>query len=146
MKTIALILASCLLLSFTNWGTSFDKAKEEASASQKCILLYFSGSDWCGPCIRLHNEIFGKDAFSKYADSALVLVNADFPRQKKHKLSKELQQQNDQLADKYNSKGTFPLTVLLNAKGKVLKEWEGFPKQTPEEFTSDVKAVVDASK
>jgi thioredoxin-related protein len=109
------------------------------------LLLNFSGSDWCGPCIRLHKEIFDSEVFTKYADENLVLVNADFPRLKKNMLSKEQQKQNDALADKYNTDGAFPLTLLLDADGKVIKKWDGFPSETAAEFTNDVKAAADAN-
>ena len=69
-----------------------------------------------------------------------------FPGLKKHELPKDQQKKNDQLADKYDKDGIFPLTVLLAPDGKVLKEWKGFPSISSEEFTRQVKAVVDANK
>ncbi len=145
MHLLYSILVSTIFLSAAPWQTDFEKAKVEAKSENKFIMLNFSGSDWCGPCIRLHKEIFDSEAFTKYANEHLVLVNADFPRLKKNMLSKDQQKQNDALADKYNSDGAFPLTVLLNADGKVIKKWEGYPSSTPEEFTNDIKAAVDAS-
>ncbi|MEP6683711.1 MAG: thioredoxin family protein [Parafilimonas sp.] len=139
------ILLTTILFSTAAWQTDFEKAKAEAKAENKFILLNFSGSDWCGPCIRLHKEIFDSEAFTKYADEHLVLVNADFPRLKKNMLSKEQQKQNDALADKYNSDGAFPFTILLDADGKIIKKWNGFPSETAEEFTNDVKAAADAN-
>jgi hypothetical protein len=70
------------------------------------------------------------------------LANADFPRLKKHRLSKEQQQKNDQLAERYNSKGIFPLTVLLSEDGKVLKEWEGFSTTSPDAFIKEIRSAV----
>jgi thioredoxin-related protein len=145
MQLLFSILFSAIFFSTTTWQTDFEKAKAEAKSENKFILLNFSGSDWCGPCIRLHKEIFDSEVFTKYADKKLVLVNADFPRLKKNMLSKEQQKQNDALADKYNIDGAFPLTLLLNAEGKVIKKWDGLPSETAEEFTNDVKAVADAS-
>lgn len=139
------ILLTTILFSTAAWQTDFEKAKAEAKAENKFILLNFSGSDWCGPCIRLHKEIFDSEAFTKYADEHLVLVNADFPRLKKNMLSKEQQKQNDALADKYNSDGAFPFTILLDADGKIIKKWNGFPSETAEEFTNDVKAAADVN-
>ncbi len=147
MKVLLACLIGFLLLSFTPaWQNNFEKAKQMAAQDHKCILLTFSGSDWCGPCIRLHKEIFESGAFEGFADSSLILINADFPRAKKNQLSKEQQKENDMLADKYNSNGSFPFTVLLSAQGKVLKTWDGLPKMTPDEFVSDVKFTVDTNK
>src|SRR5476651_1950137 len=118
MRTLAAISTFLLLSAFTTWETNFDKARATATHEHKYILLSFSGSDWCGPCIRLHKEIFGSDAFTSLASSNLVLVNADFPRQKKNQLSKKQQDINNAMADQYNSQGAFPYTVLLDAEGK----------------------------
>ena len=141
MKLITCLLAAFLLVLSPDWLTDFEKAKTEAKASHKQILLNFSGSDWCGPCIKLTKEVFGSDAFKTYADKNLVLVNADFPRQKKNQLSKELTKHNEALADQYNKAGTFPLTLLLDENGKVLKKWEGNPGLKPDEFVSAMKAA-----
>lgn len=135
------MLSVLLLLSLSQptWLTHFEKGKTEAAASNKLIVLNFSGSDWCGPCIRLKKEIFGSDAFANYASEKLVLVNADFPRYKKNALPKEQVKENEGLAEKYNSAGKFPFTVLLNADGKVLKQWDGLPDETPEKFVDEIK-------
>src|SRR5438874_12727874 len=101
------------------WLTDFTKAKLEAKESNKFILLNFSGSDWCTPCIRMHKTIFESPAFETYAGKELVLVMADFPRLKKHRLTKVQQKQNDDLAEQYNPSGKFPYTLLLNNDGKV---------------------------
>jgi thioredoxin-related protein len=146
MKLLLLVVVSFITMSFSSWNSSLDKAKAVASKDHKYILLNFSGSDWCGPCIRLHKEFFDTDTFSKLADSNLVLVNADFPRQKKNQLAKDIQKQNEQLAEQYNSRGAFPYTLLLDANGKILKSWDGLPKEKPEEFTNEIKAIVNASK
>ena len=132
-------------MSFTGWETNFDAAKQQAAKEHKLILLNFSGSDWCGPCIRLRKEIFESTAFKQVADSALVLVNADFPRAKKNQLTKELQQANDTLAEKYNEKGAFPFTLLLDADGKVLRSWDGYPKEGMDEFIAEVALLTHAT-
>ncbi len=112
-----------LSLGSPTWLTNFQKGKTEAIASNKLIVLNFSGSDWCGPCIRLKKEVFESEAFENYAAEKLVLVNADFPRYKKNQLSKEQAEENEALAEKYNPAGRFPFTVLLDPNGKVLKRW-----------------------
>ncbi len=140
-------VAFCLVtMSFTTWQSSFDSAKQVAQQKHELILLNFSGSDWCGPCIRMRKEIFDNEVFSKMADTTLVLVNADFPRNKKNELSKDAQKQNDALADKYNSSGIFPFTLLIDANGKVVKSWQGLPKETVDEFTAEVKKICDDNK
>lgn len=145
MKVASVLLASLLFLTVnSDWGTDLTKAKQQASTENKYILLNFSGSDWCGPCIRMHKEIFETAGFKTLAAAKLVLVNADFPRLKKNRLSPELQKSNEELADQYNPEGLFPLTALLNADGKVIKKWEGFPQGPPENFLSQLKSAMNA--
>jgi len=146
MKAVSLFLLSTFFISVTDWGTDFEKAMQTAKEENKYILLNFSGSDWCGPCIRLHKEIFENEAFKIMAESNLVLINADFPRMKKNQLSKELQKQNDHLADLYNADGVFPVTLLLTPDGKVIEKWLGYPPLSPEEFAGQIKATIDAGK
>ena len=145
MQTFLIAVVSSIFFSI-GWETDFTKAQETAKSEHKLILLNFSGSDWCGPCIRMHKDLFQSDNFTGYAGDHLVLVNADFPRLKKHELSKDQQSKNDKLADRYNKEGVFPLTLILSADGKVLREWKGFPNLSAEEFTNQVKAVVNAGQ
>jgi thioredoxin-related protein len=146
MNPRILLLLPIIFLSFTEWRVNLDDAKRLAKQEHKHILLNFSGSDWCGPCIRLHKEIFESEAFLKMADTALLLVNADFPRMKKNRLTEKQQALNDAVAERYNISGKFPLTLLLTSDGKVLKEWEGFPSISPEAFSAQVQDIVEADK
>jgi thioredoxin-related protein len=138
------VLFTCL--SVLNWHYNLPEAIQIAKKEHRYILLNFSGSDWCGPCIRMRNEIFESEAFRQLADSALVLVNADFPRMKKNQLPAKQQGINNEIADRYNPQGRFPLTLILDADGKVLKEWEGFVNEPPAQFTSQVKGIMDANR
>lgn len=146
MRLLTLFLFSSFFFSPITWETDFIKAKQTARSQHECILLSFSGSDWCGPCIRLHKEIFESSSFSDFAKDHLVMVNADFPRLKKNQLSKEQQKKNDALADNYNTEGSFPLTLLLNADGKILKKWDGLPNLSADQFTNEVKQITDENK
>lgn len=134
-----------LLMSFTIWEPDFEVARKTARDKNQLILLNFSGSDWCGPCIRLRKEIFDSEQFIKMADTTLVMVNADFPRNKKNQPDRQVQQQNEVLAEKYNPTGKFPYTVLLNADGKVIASWDGYPKTDVTHFTEEVKRLCDAN-
>jgi thioredoxin-related protein len=145
MRIFPFFLGSIFLASsIAGWETDFEKAKQKAVQEHRFILLNFSGSDWCGPCISLHREIFENSVFKNFAENNLVLLNADFPRLKKNQLSKDQQKKNDLLADKYNPQGSFPYTILLDAEGKIIHTWDGFPKATPEQFITGVKSFIDA--
>jgi len=137
MKLLLLSLILILSINVT-WLGDFNGATTEAAKSHKYILINFSGSDWCGPCIRERKEILENDVFEKYASDHLVLVRADFPRQKKNQLSKDQIKRNEVLADKYNPDGKFPYTILVDEHGKVVKDWDGFPNESPENFVSQI--------
>lgn len=140
MKLLAIYFMLIASASVT-WMGDFDVAKTKAVSEHKLILVNFSGSDWCGPCIRLRKEILESDAFTNYAADKLVLVRADFPRQKKNQLSKEQVKLNEALADKYDADGKFPYTLLIDENGKVLRSWDGFPDETPEQFIAQINSV-----
>ena len=135
-----------ILLGFggPGWTTDFSKAQQQAAQEHKMILLNFSGSDWCIPCIKMHKEIFDSPEFTQFANDHLVLVNADFPRSKKNALSAELLKANEKLAEQYNSKGSFPLTLLLDAEGHVIKSWDGYKKTSPSEFVAQMQSTANA--
>ena len=142
----ALLFTTFILPTGNEWLTDLEQAKKTAVEKSEYILLNFSGSDWCGPCMRLRKEIFESVDFKKYADEHLVLVNADFPRNKKNELSKDQQKKNDQLAEQYNPNGKFPFTILMNAQGKIIKEWDGLPDLKPIEFVKQITSFSEKGK
>ena len=140
--SLAVVVIALLTMSMTaNWQTNFVKAKEEAKSEHKYLLLNFSGSDWCLPCGRTKKEIFEDKSFNAFAASNLVLVNADFPRLKKNKLSVAQTKENEALAEQYDKQGAFPLTILFDADGKILKQWVGFPAENAGKFIEQIKSV-----
>lgn len=144
MKLLACILLVALLP--LKWETDFATAQSVAKEKNRLILLNFSGSDWCAPCIATKKGYFENDAFVAMAKDNLVLLNADFPRKKKNQLSEEQAKKNDALADKYNKQGNFPLTLLLDANGKVLKSWTGKPEAPVEKWVKEIKSFCDSRK
>lgn len=145
MKWIFLFLSAALSYGSPIWHTDIETAKKEARENDHLVLLNFSGSDWCGPCIRLKEEVFGSEAFAKLADSTLVLCNADFPRSRKNQLPAGQQKKNEAMAEMYNPYGKFPYTVLLSADGKLLRAWDGYPKSDKQLFIEQLKAACDAN-
>ena len=102
------------------WHTNIEEAKEKAKKNQVPILMVFSGSDWCKPCMKLRENVLQSADFERYAFKNLILLELDFPAQKKNKLSKEQTSHNEQLAEKYNPKGIFPSMIAIHHSGKVL--------------------------
>jgi thioredoxin-related protein len=143
-KLLALLVLVSILSSAkaSNDSSYLQKAEATAIAEHKFILLNFSGSDWCVPCIKMKKTIFEADSFKHYAAEKLVWMNADFPRVKKN-LSKAQAKENEKLAEKYNGKGAFPYTVLLDGKGNVIKSWDGFVNASPEEFIKQIAIAIN---
>ena len=140
-----LVLVSLLMMVSVSgeWLTNFDMAKEKAAKDNKHILLNFSGSDWCAPCIKMKKEVFESEAFLTRSEAQLVLVRADFPRSKKNQLSPEQVKHNEGLAEKYNPEGKFPFTLLLNADGSIVREWDGYVFASQDKFIAELdKALV----
>ncbi|HRZ42760.1 MAG TPA: thioredoxin family protein [Bacteroidales bacterium] len=117
----------------TLWHTRYDEALVMAQKDSLPLILVFSGSDWCKPCIRLHEEVLVTDSFSVWAKKNAVLVSVDFPRQKKNALPGEIVKQNEMLAERYNSAGFFPLFLVLTPDEKVIGNVE-FHNQSTGEF------------
>jgi disulfide reductase len=107
----------------STWLSDYKKAQQEAKASNKYLLLDFTGSDWCGWCKRLEKEILSQSQFENYARENLVLLEVDFPRAKPQ--SPELRKQNQELAQQYQIEG-FPTIVVLNGDGQKLWQYDGY--------------------
>lgn len=86
-----------------DWHTDVNIAIELSIESEKPLFMFFTGSDWCGWCIRLQKEVFFKPDFVKWAKENLILVELDFPRRKK--LDESLKQQNDNLRQMFAVRG-----------------------------------------
>jgi protein disulfide-isomerase len=106
-----------------SWMTDFLEAKRKARDEKKMLLLDFTGSDWCGWCIRLNKEVFHTKEFADYAKDNLVLVEVDFPRRKQ--LAETQQKANQKLAEKHRVSG-FPTIVVLDGEGKELWTQRGY--------------------
>jgi protein disulfide-isomerase len=112
-----------------NWGTDVPKALAQAKADNKLVLLDFTGSDWCGWCIKLDKETFDKPEFADYAKKNLVLVQLDYPSKKPQ--SDDLKKANAALQKKYEIEG-FPTLIALKPDGTVAWKQVGYLKGGPE--------------
>ena len=107
----------------SKWTSDFAAAQKKAKAEKKLVLMDFTGSDWCGWCIKLDKEVFSTKEFADYAKDNLVLVEVDFPRRKK--LSDEQKKANEALSEKYGAQG-FPTIVVLDSEGKQVWKQVGY--------------------
>lgn len=119
------------------WLTDFKQAQQQAKSDKKLMLVDFTGSDWCGWCIKLDKEVFAKPEFQEYASKNLVLMEVDFPRGKQ--LSSTEKAQNEQLAQQYGIQG-FPTIIVLNGEGKVVGEL-GYTPGGPAAFIAELEKL-----
>jgi thioredoxin-related protein len=121
---VAALTASAFATTLEGWSADLDKALEKAKAEKKFVLVEFTGSDWCPPCIAMRKNVFSKKEFVTAASKKFILVELDFP-----KGDKELSEKNQPLAEKFQIEG-FPTVILLDSEGKEFTRFfaSQFPK------------------
>lgn len=135
---LAALLAAGAASAAEGWLTDFEAAKREAARRGVPILADFSGSDWCGWCMKLDREVFSTAVFKEYAGQNLVLFVADFPQRKPQ--PEDVAARNKALAAEYGVRG-FPTVLLLGADGKELAR-TGYRPGGPEAYVDHLKALL----
>lgn len=123
------------------WLHKYDEALAAAKKSGRPILTDFTGSDWCGWCIRLKEEVFDTKDFKQWASANVILLELDFPRTKPQDAA--IKAKNQQLAQQYGIQG-YPTILILDGNGKKIGEMgymEGGPKVWIAEFVKQYKAA-----
>jgi thioredoxin-related protein len=115
LTAAALLCINSVFAGEEGWSTDYEAARREAANSDKVMLINFTGSESCAYCIQLHDEIFQKEVFKRYAKDKFVLLELDYPLDKS-KQSAATIGQNQMLMDKYGVQG-FPTILLADAKG-----------------------------
>ena len=143
-RSFPYLLIACTLFASTSraseWQTDYEQALVAAKAAHKFVLLDFTGSDWCGPCILMKKTALSKPAFLNYAKEHLVLVEIDYPRVKT--LPEELKKQNERLLHQYDvDKSGFPTVILLDPDGKARGQLEGYSGEGPGDLIAWIEKV-----
>jgi protein disulfide-isomerase len=120
-----------------DWLTDFRAGQERARAENKLLLVDFTGSDWCPPCMMLEKQVFSQSEFANYAARNLVLVKIDFPRRKP--LPPAQQAANDELARQFGIRG-FPTILVMGPDGKT-KGQLGYIFGGPAKFISKLEQL-----
>jgi len=143
-RLILFVIAASVFLSGqfaraeSGWLNDYKKAQQQAKSTNKVLLLNFTGSDWCGWCIKFDREVLSKPQFKDYARDNLVLVELDFPRAKAQ--SAEVRKQNRELAQQYEVVG-FPTIIVTNSDGQKLWEFDGYFPGGPEAFVEQLQKL-----
>lgn len=104
------------------WMTDYDAATAKAAAEGKAVLINFTGSDWCGYCIRMKRQVFDTPEFEAYVKDNFVLLEIDLPRRKP--LDAEVKEKREQLCRDFEVKG-FPTVVAISPDGEILGGFSG---------------------
>ena len=124
----------------SDWQTDYEQALATAKVSRKCVLLDFTGSDWCGPCIEMERVVFSKAAFLNFTKANLVLVEVDYPR--RNVLPEKVKKQNELLRRQYGiDRSGFPTVILLDPDGKILGQLEGYGGERPADIIAWVEKL-----
>lgn len=143
LTTLTVLCIATSLMAKTGWDDDYEKSLAKAKETKKMVLLDFTGSDWCGYCMKLDEEVFSKPAFKKFAKENLVLVELDFPHS--NPLPKKTKAQNDALGKKYKVTG-YPTIVLLDSDGKEVTRWVGYDAELLSQLESKVSPSKSAAK
>jgi thioredoxin-related protein len=140
MRTVFVLLSlSTLLSAHAQVEHDPEAAFREARQSGRQVLLVFSGSDWCIPCIRLEKNILNDSAFRQFAGKRFVVLEADFPQRKK--LPAGIKTQYEALAGSFNTEGAFPKIVLLSPE-KTLLTVVPYTSQSPADFIDQLRKAL----
>jgi protein disulfide-isomerase len=124
------------------WLTDYKEAQKRAKKEKKVILMDFTGSDWCGWCIKLKEEVFSKPEFEAWAAENVILLEVDFPR--KTKLAPELAAQNEKLKQEFKPEG-YPTIFFVTHDGKVVGQ-SGYMAGGPAAWTREADKFVKKAK
>jgi protein disulfide-isomerase len=139
-KLLVTLLAATVLWQVnaaeSTWLTDLPKAQAQAKTDNKIVLLDFTGSDWCGWCMKFKKEVFDTPEFQEYAAKNVVLVEVDFPNKKAQ--SDDLKKANAELKKQYKITG-FPTLVVLDKDGKKIGEQVGYSEGGPKAFIAKLE-------
>jgi protein disulfide-isomerase len=145
MKRFLITVASLVAFSAASmaaesgWLTDIEAAKKQAKEENKPILINFTGTDWCGWCIKIEKEIFSKDEFKAYAKENLILMEVDFPEKKKQ--TAEVKEQNKKLDKEFMIEG-YPTIFLIDSEGKKLSEDIGYREGGAQAYVDHLKSLL----
>jgi len=138
------VLSCVMFLLFTgfvsagDWETDFDKAMKQSAKEGKPMLVNFTGSDWCGWCIKLEKEVFSTKEFKTWAKKNVILVKLDFPRKSKQTAKEKAR--NKELSKKYAVRG-FPTILFIDGKGKTVGK-SGYMRGGPSAWTKSAEGIL----
>ncbi len=132
------VATTAFAASSVNWKTDYQQAVQQAKSESKPILLYFTGSDWCGWCKKLDKEVFHTSDFANRMGDKMIFVDVDFPMASTQ--SQQVKSQNEKLKNKYSIKG-FPTVVILDQNENVMGQ-TGYKPGGPQAYANHLSQII----
>lgn len=139
VAVFALFSLAGISLAEEGWMTSIDEAIAKAKTEKKQVMVEFTGSDWCPPCIQMHKAVFSKEEFVKQASEKFILVKIDIPRG-----DKELSKKNQPVLQKYKVQGV-PTVVVLDKEGAELDRFVASKYPSVDSFIEQLNKSAEKS-
>lgn len=140
LASLSVATAALTSTAFANtpagWSTDLEKAFAQAKAEKKSVLVEFTGSDWCPPCIAMRKNVFSKKEFVSKASEKYILVELDFPNG-----DKAVKEKNQPYAEKYKIEG-FPTVILFNPDGKEFTRFFASEYPKTEDFLKHIDGAL----
>ncbi|MBT8043417.1 MAG: DUF953 domain-containing protein [Verrucomicrobiae bacterium] len=135
--TLAMITLTSIATAASGWMTNVDEALAKGKKENKPVMVEFTGSDWCPPCIMMHKKVFSKKAFTDAASKKFILVKIDIPRK-----DKELYAKNQKVLKKYRVSGV-PTVILFDADGKEFSRFSASQFPSVESFLANLDSALE---
>lgn len=133
----AALVSTAFANTLEGWSTDLEAAFKEAKEKDKPVLVEFTGSDWCPPCIAMRKNVFSKKEFVEKASESFILVELDFPRG-----DKELKEKNQPYAEKYKIEG-YPTVILFDSDGEEFTRFFASQYPTTEKFLAHLEKALE---
>lgn len=121
----------------SNWHTDVESGLAQAKKQNKAVMVEFTGSDWCPPCMMMNQKVFSQAAFTSAAEKNYVLVVIDIPR-----ANEELAEENSKVAEQYKVKG-YPTVVLLDKDGKKFNHFIATEHPSVPQFLAHLSSALE---
>ena len=94
------------------WADNYTAAQQQASESNKPIILFFTGK-WCSPCQIMKRQVWDDDMVTSVVNAGFIPVMIDIDDASE-----------SQTLEQYNVNST-PITIITDSKGIVLQDKKG---------------------
>lgn len=119
------------------WTADLEQARERAKKENKMVLIEFTGSDWCPPCMRMRKNVFSQKSFIAHASKNFILVELDFPNG-----DAALRRKNERYARQFRIEG-MPMIVLLDPNGQEFTRFFASDYPTEKEFLRQLERAIE---